>query len=136
MEFLIYCFSIFFVAYMLKYASIFDRLRTAAVPALPGWLQTLLGCSFCLAFWITAALSLFTGFTPMILAAPPCVLLIDLTYRKLAGESGDKLPDDFSEKLDKSIQTAVHEEIKKQSRADGFLSRKQDATDNQPPILK
>lgn len=136
MEFLIYCFSIFFVAYMLKYASIFDRLRAAAMPALPGWLQTLLSCSFCLAFWITAALSLFTGFTPMILAAPPCVLLIDLTYRKLAGESSDKFPEDFSEKFGSDIQSAVRKEIEKQSRADGFLSSEQSTADNHPSILK
>lgn len=76
---------LWFLYYLINHAEMFDRLRAAALPTLPGWLRYVLTCSLCLSFWILAALSLFTGWTPLLLVAPPCTLMWDLAYRKLKG---------------------------------------------------
>lgn len=136
MELLVYVLILWFFFYLINYSLIFEAIRKAAMPALPQWMQTLLSCAFCAGFWATVALSLFTGFTPAVFAAPPCMLFVDLVYRKLSGATSDKFPEDFPSELHKTVQAAVHEEIKKQSRSDGFLSHKQDTNDNPPPILK
>lgn len=85
MDFFLYCTAIWFFFYLINHSLIFQKVRLAAMPALPQWMQTMISCAFCLAFWITAALSLFTGFSAVVFAAPPCVLFADLAYRKLGG---------------------------------------------------
>lgn len=87
--FFIYVTSVWFFYYLINHSLIFQKLRRAAMPALPEWLQTMLQCSLCFAFWTTAALSLFAGFSAAIFAAPPCALFMDLTYRKLGGITDD-----------------------------------------------
>ncbi len=86
MGFFLYVLALWSVYYLINHASLFDRLRAAAMPVLPQWLQKLVSCSYCLTFWITAAFSLFTGFSVVLLAAPPCTLFLELGYRKLSGE--------------------------------------------------
>lgn len=87
--FFLYVGSVWFFFYLINHSVIFQKLRLAAMPALPQWLQTVISCAFCLAFWVTAALSLFAGFSVVIFAAPPCVLFTDLAYRKLGGTTDD-----------------------------------------------
>ena len=89
MDFFAYICCVWFAFYMVNYSLIFEKLRKAAMPALPKWLQTLLQCAICFTFWITAALSLFAGFSAVIFAAPPCALFVDLAYRKLGGHTGE-----------------------------------------------
>ena len=86
MELLFWTLAIWFGYYLVNHAQMFDRLRTAAMPALPGWLRYALECAICFSFWILAALSLFTGWTPMLLMCPPCTLIFDLVYRRLKGD--------------------------------------------------
>lgn len=92
MDLLIYVLVIWFFYYLINHSLIFEKLREAAMPALPQWMQTLISCAFCITFWITAALSLFKGFTAAIFAAPPCVLFVDLAYRKLTSDKGGGQP--------------------------------------------
>lgn len=89
MDLLPYVLVIWFFFYLINYSLIFEKLRKAAMPALPQWTQTLISCAFCAGFWATVAFSLFTGFTPAIFAAPPCMLFVDLVYRKLSGFKSD-----------------------------------------------
>ena len=89
MELLVYVLILWFFFYLINYSLIFEAIRKAAMPALPQWMQTLLSCAFCAGFWATVALSLFTGFTPAIFAAPPCMLFVDLAYRKLSDFKSD-----------------------------------------------
>lgn len=83
MDLLIYVLVVWFAFYIVNHSLILEKLRNAAIPALPQWLQTLVQCAICFSFWITVALSLFTGFTMAVFAAPPCILFVDLAYRKL-----------------------------------------------------
>ena len=87
--FFLYVASVWFFFYLINHSLIFQKLRLAAMPVLPQWLQTMISCAFCLAFWTTIAISLFTGFGAAVFAAPPCVLFADLTYRKLGGTTDD-----------------------------------------------
>jgi urea transporter len=89
MDLLIYVLAVWFVFYLVNHSLIFKKIRGAAMPALPNWLQTLIQCAICFTFWLTAALSLFAGFSAVIFAAPPCVLFVDLAYRKLGGLTDD-----------------------------------------------
>lgn len=137
MDFFLYCAVIWFFYYLINHSLIFQKLRLAAMPALPQWLQTMISCSFCLAFWTTAALSLFAGFSAVVFAAPPCVLFADLAYRKLGGPTDEGGGAEFSARITEQIQKIIREEIEKQSRPDGILSQRQKSEDqSQPPLLK
>lgn len=87
MDFFLYCAAIWFFFYLVNYAGLFERLRKAAMPTLPEWIQTLLGCALCFTWWVTLGLSLIAGFSIAVFAAPPCVLFADLLYKKLSGHA-------------------------------------------------
>jgi hypothetical protein len=75
--------AVWFGFYLINHARLFDRLRAALSPLLPGWLKSLLHCPLCVCFWAMSALSLFTGWIPLIVLAPPCTLFIELAFQKL-----------------------------------------------------
>lgn len=77
--------AIWFLFYLMNHAAMFDRLRAAVMPALPRWIAYSVSCAFCTAFWVLAAFSLFTGWTPLLLVCPPTTLMWDLAYRRLKG---------------------------------------------------
>ena len=89
MKLLVYVLVLWFFFYLINYSVVFEKLREAAMPTLPQWIQTLLQCAFCAGFWATVAFSLFTGFSAAVFAAPPCMLFVDLAYRKLSGFKSD-----------------------------------------------
>jgi len=86
MELLFWVCALWFLYFMVNHAEMFSRLRQAAMPALPKWISSMLSCAICFSFWIMAALSLFVGWTPMLLMCPPFVLMFDLSYRRLKGD--------------------------------------------------
>lgn len=69
--------------FLVNHADLFSRVRNAVMPVLPRWLAYPIQCAFCASFWTLAAFSLFTGWTPMILWVPPCVLFVDQGFRGL-----------------------------------------------------
>lgn len=83
MELLFWVCALWFAYFLVNHAEMFARLRQAVMPALPGWIRYVLECAICFSFWILAALSLFTGWTPLLVMCPPCVLFADLTFRRL-----------------------------------------------------
>lgn len=84
MDFFLYCAAIWFFFYLINHSLIFQKLRLAAMPALPDWLRGMLECSFCCSFWFTCAICIFfTGFSLWIFSAPPCCLMFDLVFRRL-----------------------------------------------------
>lgn len=77
---------LWFAFYLVNHADITAKVRAAVLSAIPGWMASLISCALCSSFWVLAAISLFTGFTPMLFWVPPTVLFIDLAYRRLKGE--------------------------------------------------
>lgn len=69
--------------FLVNHAEITAKPRGAIMPILPRWLATLVSCPLCVTFWGLVAVSLFTGFTPMILWVPQLVLFIDCAYLRL-----------------------------------------------------
>ena len=86
MDLIFFTTAIWFLYFLVNHAEIFSRLRQATMPALPRWISYALECSICFSFWILAALSLFIGWTPLLLMCPPFVLMFDLSYRRLKGD--------------------------------------------------
>lgn len=81
---LLYCLAAWFAFFLINHAEMFDKVRAAAMPALPRWISYPLACSFCFTFWTLAAFSLLAGsWTPLMLYCPPISLLIELTYQRL-----------------------------------------------------
>lgn len=78
---------IWFLHFLINHAELFAPLRTALMPLLPRWIRYPLECSLCLAFWLLAAMSLFTGWTPLVLWVPPVTLGLDLCYQRLVGKA-------------------------------------------------
>lgn len=72
-----------FVYFIINHANLTAKVRTAAMPALPGWLRGSLECPLCLTFWILVAVSLCDVFTPLVVLCPPVVLAMDLVYCRL-----------------------------------------------------
>ena len=86
MDLIFFTATIWFLYFLVNHAEMFSRLRQAAMPALPKWISYVLQCSVCFSFWLLAALSLFTGWTPLLLVCPPFVMMFDLSYRRLKGD--------------------------------------------------
>ena len=76
---------VWLIYFLINHAEMFSKLRAAAIPALPRWISYPLTCALCFAWWILAAFSLFTGWSPLVLWVTPCVLMWDLGFRRLNG---------------------------------------------------
>lgn len=70
--------------YLVNHADLTAKVRNAVFPVLPRWLAYPLQCAFCSTVWVLVAISLFTGFTPLLLWSPPLTLGLDLAYRRLS----------------------------------------------------
>lgn len=75
--------AVWMAFYVVNHAEMTVRLRETALPLLPKWLAYPLTCAICFGWWVMAAFSLLTGFTPLLLLVPPVTLLIDLAYQRL-----------------------------------------------------
>ncbi len=84
---LFYVLAIWFAYYLTNHAemSLLVKLRAAVFPVLPGWLAYSIQCAFCFSWWVLTALSLFTGWTPLMVLCPPVCLFVELTYQRLKG---------------------------------------------------
>ncbi len=80
---LINALAIWLAFFLVNHAELTARLRAAVMPVLPRWLATLVSCPLCASFWSLVAVSLFVGFTPMVLLVPQVVLFIDLAFLRL-----------------------------------------------------
>jgi hypothetical protein len=78
--------SLWAVFYLINYADILNKPRDFFKKFSPNWLKYLLSCALCFSFWALTAISLFVGFTPLILWTPVVTLFVELGFRKLAGK--------------------------------------------------
>lgn len=80
-------FSIWFAFFLINYAEVTGSLRNRVAPFLwarwPG-IAYVLSCPLCLGWWILVGYCVATvSFTPLLFAAPPCVLILDLVFNRL-----------------------------------------------------
>lgn len=85
---IVYSLSAFFLFYLTNHSELPPVLRGRSWLDQfwwPDWLLYSVQCSFCMTFWLTLFLLLFTAPLPLVflLAAPPVVLLLDLAYQRL-----------------------------------------------------
>lgn len=80
---ILFSLAFWFFFYLANHAKITEKIRNALSPVFPNWIKGAATCALCSSFWVLAAFSLFTGFTPLLLWVPPATLFIDLTYQKL-----------------------------------------------------
>lgn len=75
--------ALWFAFYIVNHAELTKPLRDAMVPIMPGWLAYAISCALCFSFWTLTVLSLFVGFSPLLLTCPPTTLFINLLYLRL-----------------------------------------------------
>jgi len=80
---ILYAMAFWMGFFLLTYAEITGSIRKGIYPKLPSWLIKLVICPLCVTFWGLAAVSLFVGYTPMMIYCPPMVLFLDLVYKRL-----------------------------------------------------
>ncbi len=78
-----YAAAIWFAFFVINHAEITAKLRDALAPLAPSFLKRLLGCALCTGFWTMSAITLYTGYTPLLLTVPVATLFIELTYLRL-----------------------------------------------------
>lgn len=69
--------------FIVNYAELFTGVRQWVSPRLHPKVAYALACPVCYAFWGLSAVSLFTGFTPLVVCVPPVCLFLDLAFHKL-----------------------------------------------------
>lgn len=78
----LFCFAVF---YLLNHSDLVKAPREWVYQRLPGWLAYSLSCAFCLTFWVSLGLAIWSGLPAgIVLTAPPLVLLINLAYVRLS----------------------------------------------------
>lgn len=77
MSFALHCLSVYFAFHLLNCSDVMEPVRVRLYPRLPHLVSYMLGCSFCLTFWVTLGVAL-SGRAPWgwVLAAPVVNLLI------------------------------------------------------------
>lgn len=79
----LYALAIYMIFFLCNYAELFSDLRNWLFPKLHPKAAYAVQCPVCFSFWSLSAMSLFTGFTPLVLCVPPVCLFMDLTFQKL-----------------------------------------------------
>jgi hypothetical protein len=82
-SFLFYCLYMFFAFYIGNHSPLTEELRQEWLPRFPHWMAYSYSCAFCFTFWVGLALNFFGPFNPIVFAAPPVVLFINLAFERL-----------------------------------------------------